>query len=150
MTVVIQPEQAAQAPDWVRDLSSFRRWAKSDDFPRRGWYAYLNGGLWADPTMETLEHNKLKIKVGSVLTALVEDSDIGQFLGDRMLLTNAAAGLSTEPDGMFVSYEAIRSGRARLTEGTDSLELEGSPDMVLEVVSPTSVKKDTVILLEAK
>src|SRR5207245_883200 len=33
-------------------------------------------------------------------------------------------------------------------QGKDSLELIGSPDMVLEVVSPTSVEKDTVRLVE--
>src|SRR5262249_37330292 len=32
------------------------------------------------------------------------------------------------------------------TEGDDSLEVEGAPDMVLEVVSATSVRKDTVEL----
>ena len=35
-----------------------------------------------------------------------------------------------------------------MAEGEDSLEAEGSPDMVLEVVSATSRRKDTVVLRE--
>ncbi len=147
MTVVIQQEhEAVQIPDWVSDLCSFRRWAKSEDFPQQGRYAHLGGKLWVDPSMERLAHHKLKSKVNAVLTPLAEQSDTGQFLGDRMLLTNVEAELSTEPDGMFISHVAVVLGRVRLDQGDDALEVEGSPDMVLEVVSPTSVEKDTVVL----
>jgi Uma2 family endonuclease len=66
--------------------------------------------------------------------------------GSRMLLTNTDAGLSTEPDAMFVSWKADRSGRVRLDRGDDSVEVVGTPDMVLEIVSPFSVKKDTEVL----
>jgi len=48
---------------------------------------------------------------------------------------------------MFVSWEALRSGRATLLEGEEGwTELEGTPEMVLEVVSASSVKKDTIKL----
>jgi Uma2 family endonuclease len=133
-------------PDSVRDLESFRRWACSEDFPEQGWFSYLNGELWVDPSMENLAHNKVKGQICSVLTLLVESAGSGQFLHDRMLLTNTSAELSTEPDGMFLSLDATDSGRVVLREGDDSLEVEGTPDMVLEVVSPTSVRKDTVVL----
>lgn len=60
MTVVIQQEQEAiEIPDWVRDLNSFRKWAKSDDFPQRGWYAHLNGKIWVDLSMEKLALRRL-------------------------------------------------------------------------------------------
>jgi len=148
MTVFQQEPEALHIPDWVRDLASFRRWAKSDEFPSRGWYAHLNGQLWVDLSMERAAHNKLKSKFVAVLTPLVEQAGSGHCFGDRMLLTNVAAGLSTEPDGMFVSYSALQDGRARLRRGGNGLEVEGSPDMVLEVVSPTSVEKDTQVLRE--
>jgi Uma2 family endonuclease len=146
--VVQQEEQDVRIPGWVRDLTSFRRWAKSDDFPERGWYAHLNGELWVDPSMERLAHNQIKAEIGLVLGALVKRSGTGRFVGDRMLLTNTEADLSTEPDAMFLSYDALRAGRVRLAEGEDSLEVEGSPDVVVEVVSPTSRHKDTVVLRE--
>jgi Uma2 family endonuclease len=52
---------------------------------------------------------------------------------------------------MYVSYKALESGEVRLIEGKQGgyLELEGSPDMVLEVISTSSVRKDTVIMRQA-
>ena len=144
--VIQQEQQAVRVPEWVNDLCSFRRWAKSDDFPEHGWYSHLAGELWVDTTMERAAHNRVKTKVAAVLTHLVDENELGQFFGDRMLLTNLDAGLSTEPDGMFLSYESLRESRVRLEEGEDSPEVEGSPDMVLEVVSPSSREKDTVVL----
>jgi Uma2 family endonuclease len=96
--------------------------------------------------MERAAHNQVKTKIGAVLTLLAEQTVAGTFFGDRMLLTNVDAALSTEPDGMFLSYTAIKTGHVILEDGGDSLEVEGSPDMVLEVISPSSVHKDTVIL----
>jgi Uma2 family endonuclease len=147
MTIVIQQEhQTAQIPDWVRDINSFRKWAKSDEFATRGWYAHLGGKLWVDASMEKLVHNQIKIEFTVILGGLVREARSGRFIGDQMLLTNLDADLSTVPDGMFVSHETVRDGRVLLKKGTDSLEVIGSPEMILEVVSPTSVQKDTVIL----
>ena len=70
----------------------------------------------------------------------------GLFLVDRMLLTNLDVDLSTEPDGMYVSNECLEEGRAVVNEGDEAIEVIGSPDMTLEIVSPTSVEKDTVHL----
>ena len=65
-------------------------------------------------------------------------------------LTNPAADLSTVPDGVYVSYDALQSGRVRQVSGRRAgvIELEGTPEMVLEVVSDTSVEKDMVLLPE--
>jgi len=61
-----------------------------------------------------------------------------------MLLSNVDANLTAQPDGMFVSTEGMRTGRVQLVEGVKEgfVELEGTPDMVLEVVSTASVIKD--------
>jgi len=67
------------------------------------------------------------------------------------MLTNLVADISGNPDGTFVSNKALAAERVRLVEGADEgfVELEGSPDMVLEVVSRGSVHKDTVVLRDA-
>jgi Uma2 family endonuclease len=142
MTILIaQPDQdMAEIPEWVRDIQSFRRWACSDQFPQSGSYSHLGGKLWVDTSMEQFAHNQIKGKVGAVLTGLAEG------IHDWMLLTHIEAGISTEPDGMFVSHAALRSGRAKLEKGPQSLEVIGTPDMVLEVVSRTSRQKDKVVL----
>ena len=148
-TVVIQREdQDVRIPKWAGDLAGFRRWAKSDEFPEHGWYAYLDGDLWVDPSMEKLSHNQIKTEISNVLGPLAKQTQSGLYLGDRMLLTNVGAGLSTEPDGMFVGYDTLKSGNAVLEDAEESLEVIGVADVVLEVVSGTSVKKDTVVLRE--
>lgn len=138
--------EAVRIPGRVVDLSSFRRWAKSDDFPPHGWFSHLAGDLWVDLSMERADHNQIKTEISTILNGLVKAARSGRFFADRMLLTHVGAELSSEPDAMFVRFEALRSGRVRLEEGNASLEVEGTPDMVLEVVSPTSVQKDTVVL----
>lgn len=135
-------------PNWVDDLSAFRRWIRSDDFPDHGWYSHLGGEIWVDVSMEKVWHNQIKGVIAIVVGGLVLVGRLGRYFHDRMFLTNLEAGLSTEPDGMFVSREALQSGRVSLLEGKDSLEVIGTPDMVLEVVSPTTVHKDTVVLRE--
>ena len=144
-TVVI--EEKVRVPGSVKDLESFRRWLSSDRFPDRGWISYLNGEVWLDLNMEELAHNQIKGEIASVLASWVKKKRWGKYLHDRFRLIHLRANLSTEPDGMFVSWEALRSGRATLLEGEEGwIELEGTPEMVLEVVSASSVKKDTIKL----
>lgn len=133
-------------PAWVSDLQSFVRWTHSRDYPEHGWFAFLGGELWMDLSMERMTHNQIKTKTNAVLTLLAEDDESDLYYGDRMQLLNAAAALVTEPDGMFVSYKTLRAKRVRLRRGDDSLEVRGSPDMVLEVISTTSARKDTKLL----
>jgi Uma2 family endonuclease len=139
-------------PAEVVDHESYRRWARSDDFPQSGRFAFLNGILWVDLSKEKLySHNQIKTQYTVVLGTIAKSDGTGLFLPDGMLLSHLGAGLSTEPDGSYVSYEALQTGRVRRIEaagGQDYIELEGSPEMTLEVVSDTSVRKDTVDLLD--
>ncbi|MCI0361077.1 MAG: Uma2 family endonuclease [Planctomycetaceae bacterium] len=98
--------------------------------------------------METLLHNLIKTQIAAVLAMMVQAQQLGRFFGDRMRLVHEAAGLSVEPDGTFASNEALRLQHVRFEQGTNSIEVIGSPDMVLEVVSEHSVQKDTVVLRE--
>jgi Uma2 family endonuclease len=145
MSAIVIGEQV-RIPAWVVDLESFRRWAGSDEFPEHGWYSHLNGELWVDLSMERLYHNLIKTAFSDGLSPLSKKLRLGLYLSDRMLLTNLEALLSTEPDGMFISNESLASGLVELKEGDETLEVLGTPDMVLEVVSKTSVRKDTVVL----
>lgn len=144
--VIQQQDQPVRVPVWVSDLESFRRWATSDEFPDLGWYSWLDGELWVDPNMERVGHNLIKSKICAVLTMLVEEQECGTFLTDGMLLTHREAGLSTEPDGSFITTETLTSKRVILVQRENATEMVGSPDMVLEVVSRTSKQKDTVVL----
>lgn len=147
MSVIVLGEKI-RIPDFVDDLESFRCWARSDDFPKQGRFSHLNGELWVDVMPEQLfTHNQVKGEFAIVLGGMMKTDRLGRYFHDRTLLTNAEAGLSTEPDGTFVSYASLKQGRLRLIEADEGfLELEGTPDMVLEVVSSTSVEKDTLVL----
>jgi Uma2 family endonuclease len=139
-------------PAEVVDHESYRRWARSDDFPQQGRFAFLNGTIWVDLSMEKLySHNQIKHEYSMVLGTITKSDRRGRFIPDGMLLSHPGAGLSTEPDGAYASFEAFQSGRVRRIEavaGTDYIELEGSPEMTLEVVSDTSVRKDTIDLFD--
>jgi Uma2 family endonuclease len=135
-------------PAGFASLQAFRRWTKSSQYPERGEFSYLGGDLWVDVTMETLLHNELKHLIEVILGGLVLSANLGRYFGDRMRLVNLDAALSSEPDGMFAGAETIRSRRVTWEQGTGSLEIIGSPDMVLEIVSKTSIQKDTVALRE--
>jgi Uma2 family endonuclease len=59
---------------------------------------------------------------------------------------NTDAGVSHEPDAAFVSWESFEAGRAHAIprEGFKGqfMEIEGSPDWHMEIVSEGSVTKD--------
>jgi Uma2 family endonuclease len=141
-------------PARVATLAGFRAWATSDDFPEKLKASYIGGEIWIDMSPEELHtHVVVKYEVAHRLLGLIEDLDTGTFYGDGTLVTNEAADLSGEPDGTFVTFEAIRSGRVRLVprEGSPGhyLEIVGTPDWVMEVVSENSVKKDTEVLRDS-
>jgi Uma2 family endonuclease len=138
-------------PGWVIDQETYRRWARSDEFPERGRFAFLNGIIWVDLTMEQLfSHNAITGQFITRLTALNEQEDLGYLFHDGVLISHPGAGVSNEPDACFISYESVQSGQAKWIEGAEKgiVEVEGTPDMVLEVVSESSVKKDTIHLRE--
>ena len=134
-------------PLWVTDHDSFRRWACSNDFPERGQFFFLNGTFWVDLSMETLIHNQIKGIITAVLTAFVTPESLGRVLFDRMMLTNSNAHLSCEPDGMFISNQTIEQGLVTFESGDESLQVIGTPDLALEVISKTTRTKDTIDLM---
>lgn len=145
--IVIQDQ--ATIPGWVADLPSFRRWAQSADFPERGRFSFLNSELWVDLAMEEFfTRNQVKSAYAFAIQNLLHVKPTGRFVPDRMLLTHPQVNLSTEPDALFFFWQTMQAGRIRLVEKIDDgfLELEGTPDMTLEIVSKNSVRKDTVIL----
>ncbi len=149
MSTIVLDKMVVRIPPGVDDLKSFRRWAHSDEFPDNGRICYLNGEVWVDMSKEQIfTHNQVKGEIAIVLGSLVKTDRLGRFFPDGVLLSNVSADLASQPDGTFVSNETFKAGRVRLIEGVEEgyVELEGTPDMVLEVVSPSSVEKDTVEL----
>jgi Uma2 family endonuclease len=151
MTTFALEDDRVRIPSWVKDLKSFRRWVHSESFPEHGRICFLRGEVWVDLSMEQVfTHNQVKGEFNISLGGWIKTNDLGRFFPDGAQLTNALAELSTIADGVFVSEESMDEGLVRFVEGKREgyLELQGTPDMVLEVVSPSSVEKDTEILPE--
>ena len=137
-------DEIIRIPHWVRNLDSFRRWAFSDVFPEHGRIAFLAGKVWVDMSMETLFHSQIKTVITIVVGSIVLNESLGFFCADKMRMANRASGLSNEPDAMFVSNVSLEKGLAVLKNGDQSIEVTGSVDMALEVISKSSVGKDTI------
>jgi len=137
-------------PRDAHTTKGFLRWAMTDDFPEKGKIELIDGEIFIDMNAEMIDtHALLKLAVHSTLAPLVDRLDLGFFFPDGTLITNDAANLSNNPDGSFASNESLDRGRVEIVpdkSGHYVHSLRGSPDWVLEIVSRSSVQKDTVKL----
>ena len=148
-------EEQVEIPLTIRSLADFRRWVQSEDFPQTGRIDYLSGKIEVDMSPENLFcHGTLKTELIRAIADRVKLGNIGHLFTDSTRVSCPEADLSVEPDVVFVSHEAIDAGRVRLIPGASQepgwyIELEGPPDMIVEIVSDSSVGKDTRRLPEA-
>jgi Uma2 family endonuclease len=152
MATIVTDAWELDIPTDVQDLEAFRRWTHSDGFPEHGRIWWLDGTVWADIGQEQLfTHNLVKTQIAAVLTAIVDGENLGVLFGDGVLLSNFTADISGNPDATFLSATTLASNRVRLIDGAETgyVEIQGSPDLVLEVVSRSSTRKDQVLLRRA-
>jgi Uma2 family endonuclease len=140
-------------PSSALDHAGFRAWVTSPEFPDGFRATFVDREVLLDTSPEALDtHNQVKLAVTCAVDNIVIAEDLGEVYMDGMLITNRAAGLSTEPDLAFATWETLEQGRLRpvpRAKKAGCLELEGAPDLVVEIVSDTSVRKDTVLLRDA-
>ena len=145
---VAQSEWPITIPESAHTLDGFRAWVMSESFPPRGEIEFLDGEIYIDLSREKIQsHNQVKAEVQQAVSQIVKQLDLGDFFPNGAWLTNDEARLSVEADATFVTWESLRTRRARFVPSQDgdddSIEMQGSPDWVLEVVSDSSVRKDT-------
>src|SRR5947209_7226774 len=103
LRVIVQGQMVL--PDWVDDLDSFCRWRLSPGTPTQGEIAFLDTGIWVDLSMEEfLTHNQVKAAFDFAIMTVVQPAGLGRYVPDRMVLRNAQANLSVEPDGLFFTW----------------------------------------------
>jgi len=142
-------EEQFEVPLTMRSLADFRRWATSDEFPETGRIDFVEGRIEVDMAPEEFFcHGGVKTEIARVLSHRAKRLRLGYLRIDRTRVSSPAAGLSAEPDVVFFSQETLASGRARLVPKADRkrgcyVEVEGAPDLVVEIVSDSSVTKDT-------
>jgi Uma2 family endonuclease len=142
-------EEQLEIPAEIRSLADFRQWAVSEEFPERGRIDFIEGRIEVDMAPEDFFcHGTLKTEIAAVLQQRVKRGRLGHLCIDSTRISSTAADLSAEPDIVFLSHEALKSGRARLVPKAGGrpgryIEVEGPADLVVEIVSDTSVSKDT-------
>ncbi len=133
-------------PAWVVDFTSFRRWLDSEEFPEQGKVCFIDSKVWVDLSMEEFfEHGQVRTEIGRVLANIMKETKFGRFAPEGTRYVHPETELSTEPDGMVISNEALRTGRVQLVGGAkgDHTQVHGSPEIVIEIVSRSSEVKDT-------
>jgi Uma2 family endonuclease len=150
--VIIEGE--VRVPMNITSLRRFRKWAHSPEFPDHGKICFIAGEIDIDMSPENIySHSRPKRDLSTDLNVFVRKRDVGELFFDGMLLVNEGADLGTEPDLMFCSWESLKSGRVEYRPaskaGKDLVEVAGTPDLVVEIISRSSVRKDTVRLRSA-
>ncbi|HEX5714938.1 MAG TPA: Uma2 family endonuclease [Thermoanaerobaculia bacterium] len=133
-------------PATARDLEGFRRWARSPRFPDRGRIDYVGGDLEVDMGPEDLQHGVVKLGIGARLHLRIGRTDLGDVYLGRARISSPVAALSVEPDIVVILYDSLDTGRVREIprrgDPESIIELEGAADLVVEVISDGSVRKD--------
>lgn len=138
-------------PKQAHTYDGFLKWVMCDDFPEKLRVCFIQGEVSVDMSEECLStHVAVKSGVYVTLLNLVMDEDLGEFYPDGVLIGNPEAEVSNNPDGVAVLWESFEAGRVRFIERRgEPRAVEGSPDWVLEILSDSSVAKDTKQLREA-
>lgn len=149
MATTIVFEELFEMPLDIESLADFRRWALSDAFPERGRIDFIEGRIEVDMSAEDLfTHGNVKTEIVGVIWQRVKTGELGHLFTDRTRISTAQADLSAEPDIVFVSEHSIDRGQVRFVprtggQGERYIEIEGGPDLIVEIVSDSSVVKDT-------
>ena len=147
MATVLVADQCEISGDVVT-LDAFRRWTRSPDFPAAGQVDWVASCIEVDLSPEDIfTHGTLKTAIVARLWSLAQARGMHLFTGETRV-SSVAADLSIEPDMVVVSEVSLESGRVRLVPAAGGrpdrfVELEGGPDIVVEIVSDASVRKDT-------
>jgi Uma2 family endonuclease len=132
----------------VQTLEDFREWALSDAFPESGRFDFIDGNIEVDLSLERVfTHNAPKVAIVARLVDLSDQAIPGDVFCTRMRFSSVPANLSVQPDVFFLSCATLDSGHAKLIPDESNPEqgyneVEGGPDVVVEILSDISVKRD--------
>lgn len=145
-------EDDFHVPAAALTFDGFREWAQSEDFPETGRIDFLAGRVEADMSPEELgTHGLVKSAIALGLGNLNSEKRLGYLFIEKARVSSPEAQLSVEPDLVFVSGDSLREGKTRFRSWSARnperlTEIEGAVDLAVEIVSNSSVRKDTKIL----
>jgi Uma2 family endonuclease len=153
MATAILFEERLRIPG-IASLAEFRTWLRTGDFPEKGRIDYIGGQIEVDMSPEDIfAHGSVKTQVAMAINARVIALDSGMVLIDSSRVTCPDVALSVEPDVVVVSHQSVKDGIVKLVpkaaDASDRfIEIEGPPQLIVEIVSDSSVGKDTKRLPE--
>jgi Uma2 family endonuclease len=145
-------EVTLRIPRGAGTLEGFRRWSTSRSFPEKGRIDFLNGALEIDLSAENFfKHGTPKTAIAAALHTQMARTDRGVVVVDATRVVSVDANISVEPDIVAVLWDSFEAGRVRGVPDTSGepdsyIEIEGAPDLVVEIISKNSVAKDRVRL----
>lgn len=147
-TVILEDNAELQIPT-ITCLEDFRRWALSDDFPETGRIDYVMGKVEVNMSPEDLfTHGTLKSEVAGEVKERVRSINLGYSFVGETRISSVPGDVSAEPDVVVVTFDALDEQRVTLVPNATGeqgryVEIEGAADLVVEIVSDSSVSKDT-------
>ena len=152
-TVLSETYGKIRIPEGLTTLPKFLRWLDTTDLPEKLPIRFYQGEVWVDLMEELFSHNQIKTALGITLGGLIAEEDLGLYTTDGMFFANDDAELGTTPDAMFISNASLAAKRVRFAagkkRGATATRVVGSPDLVVEIVSPSSEDDDTAWLMAA-
>ncbi len=145
---LIRVDDSVEIPADINTLDDFRLWSRSDDFPRGPRIDFVSGHIEVTMVPEDAWfHSAPKSEIVCAIQNLMRKRRVGTVFTDGLRISSVKGNVSAEPDVVLLLHETLKSGRAVLVPSASGerhryIELEGPPDLVVEIVSDSSVTKD--------
>ena len=140
-------EERIEVPLTIRSLADFRRWATSDEFPETGRIDFVDGRIEVSTAAEDFYcHGGLKTEIAGVLCAAGETRQIGASTDRLRPILQSRRGPFCGAGHHFSLTRLFDRAALRLIPRSDGaagqyVEIEGSTDLVVEIVDDNSVTK---------
>jgi Uma2 family endonuclease len=95
-------------------------------------------GLVREPAMPNYQHQRIATRLLALLYAHVQPRGVGEVLSPIDVVLDEAAALVVQPDLVFVGRDRLGIIRERIW---------GPPDLVVEILSPSTARRDRTIKL---
>jgi Uma2 family endonuclease len=134
MLTIHTRSSTVELPPDVATLAGFRVWAGS--VPEHAAVWFVNGDVWFDSRPQQLfAEAAVRVAIVSELATLAKGRE-GHVFSRGAFWVARGVEVAGNPDGMYIADESIESGRVRFLPDPpyDCTEVEGTPDMVLDIV----------------
>jgi Uma2 family endonuclease len=148
-TATLRDDEMLQIPAGINSLDDFRRWSRSDDFPEGPRIDYIRGQIEVAIVPDDVWfHAAPKSEFVCTIHAASKRHRLGTVFTGGLRISSDDGDFSSEPDVVLLLHETLFSGRAVLVPKASKeegryIELTGAPDLVVEIISDSSVGKDS-------